>query len=186
MSGTVEFPLLRPRRINESAQILVARLSGGGDWNAARVTPFGVPEYFMASGQDMNDDGWFVGVAPFEEVVQINKKKTETTIEWRASRHDGTEPFDLGAGSGSYAFGVNNEADVVGYLFGHKAFVYLEGLQEVVNLNEAVVGDAADVGFWTDPDTSQIARYINDSGIIAGDGSNWETGWYGFVLTPVP
>jgi hypothetical protein len=97
------------------------------------------------------------------------------------------------------AFGINSGGDVVGHLAREydvssgtitpsRAFLYLESLEQLVNLNEAVVGDEADVAFWTSPDTGQFALYINDAGVITGDlhyrgDTNIQIG---FVLTPVP
>jgi uncharacterized membrane protein len=185
MSGT-QGDSLAARRINESGQILV----DGPSRHATRVLPFGDPEYFhlgwgsYPSAWDMNDSGHFVGSAGFE--VPINKKRT--TTENRAVCHDGNTLLDLGAGKDSFAYGINKHGDVVGrYPTG--GFVYLEEFQQLVNLDNAVVGDETDLSLWFHETSSKWPQRINDAGQIVGDLINYDvlvSGRHAFVLTPIP
>lgn len=177
------------KRINESGQILAQ--GNGANVGAIRVSPpFGVPEYFsgIIECRDINDSGHFVGVGLFE--VPINKRRT--TTEYRAIRHDGTSIFDLGAGS-SRADGINNNGDVVGrrprdpYNGYNKAFVYLEHFQQLVNLDDAILADEADLLLWQDETTEQAVWRINNAGQIAGKISNPylpNPGPHAFILNP--
>lgn len=143
---------------------------------------------------DINDSGQFVGWAQFE--VPINKKRS--THETRAILYDGNSLVDL-VGGGSLANGINSNGDVVGSLAGENTsnitdgFVYLEECEQVVNLDDAVIGDDVDLLLWFDVNSREFPQRINDAGQIAGYVSNSDlivpgviSGTVGFVLTPVP
>jgi probable HAF family extracellular repeat protein len=167
----------KARGLNESSQILV-----GGSGTTIRVFPLGEPEFFDdVYGQAINDIGEFVGSISVE--VPINKKRTTTVT--RAIRHDGVTPLDLGAGDNSCAYGINNHGDVVGTLetdLDTRGFVYLEEFQQLVRLDDAVVGDPIDVARWFDPGIQTHPTETNNIGQISGELSTR----IGFILTPVP
>ena len=180
---------LLTRSINESSQILVSLTRYEGPQSAIRVFPFGDPEYFYSEGSqfevsDINDSGHFVGLASF--VVPINKKRT--TTESRAAYHDGNTLLDLGAG---HARGINNHGDVVGFVNAQPrctGFIYYKELQQVVNLDTAIVGDEMDLFLWFHETSDTSPRRINDAGQIVGSLSNYDLfeGYQAFVLTPIP
>ncbi len=180
--------------INETGQILVSVMPMPSDAieYVIRLTPLGDPDYFYLGScfysYDMNDVGEFVGLASFE--IPINK--TRSTYESRAVRHDGTSILDLGAG---IAWGINNAGDVVGnlprdlYTGRYGAFVYLDALQQFVNLDDAIVGDELDLLLWFESGTYHRTTRINDAGQIIGfiGGSEilGDGNVRGYILTPI-
>jgi len=162
-----------------------------------RVTPDGVVTWFSAPAtrggnmfaDDINDSGQFVGKAAMD--VKRNKS------EYVAYRHDGITALNLGAGHSSNAYGINNHGDVVGYLptrfrydgarprdpLRTPGFVYLDGLDVLVDLDDAVVvgTEEGDLAKWLDYGHT-IPEAINDSGVICGTASS---PYEAFVLTPV-
>jgi len=162
---------------------------------AFRVTPhddgtFGVTWFSSpATGggdmyaRDINDAGQFVGRAHFG--LPPRGKKSAMF----AYRHDGGEDDTALKLEAYNAFAINNNGDVVGYLYPRTrpfrlpGFVYLDGGDEgpdvLVDLDDAVVeGTPEDLAQWQAAEaTTPIA--INDSGVICGRHPE------AFVLTPI-
>jgi probable HAF family extracellular repeat protein len=180
--------------INNATQILGLdedsngrRLFRAFPWDTLETAQFihsPAGEEYYIWGNDLNDDGWFVGETTLE-AVQINKNKVRLRVG--AYKCDGVNFVDLGAGSGSEAYGINNHGDVVGTGIAYGCgFLYLEGVG-LVNLDDAVTGDPVDLGIWFDAETIIYPWRINDSGQIAGRAYIGLLGDYqGFLLTPVP
>jgi hypothetical protein len=165
----------------DSNGTLLFRASPGDTLETAKFFHSPAGEEYPIWGNDMNDDGWFVGRTTLE-AVQINKNKVRLRVG--AYRCDGVNFVDLGAGSGSEAYGINNHGDVVGTGISYGCgFVYLEG-SGLVNLDDAVTGD---LGLWFDAETIIDPQRINDSGQIAGRAYIGLVGAsQAFLLTPVP
>ncbi|MFO7906914.1 MAG: hypothetical protein R6U98_29935 [Pirellulaceae bacterium] len=189
--STAGTPIL-PRGLSDSDQILLDQ----DNLTMIRLYPDDEPEYFYDvhfSGftNNLNNNGEFAGSKLFE--VPINKVKTKTV--WRAIRRDGVAALDLGAGDDSVGLGINNHGDVVGRLprseeLTLNGFVYLQKFQQLVPLDDAVVGDPADVECWLLPGVNISPEVTNDTGQIAGtlrtSGLYYtETTTIAFVLTPV-
>lgn len=144
----------------------------------------------------MNDIGDFVGQAGFPESTKKN-----SSIYEAAYRHDGVSFFELGEGAYS-ATGINNLGDVVGrsssYVRGtslktdpgphRQAFLFLEETQTVYDLDDALVGDPADLALWFQDETAPLDLRINDAGVIVGEFEVRDGGPtpIPFILTPVP
>jgi len=187
-------PLL-PGIASQALSINNLGLIGGKESNggyAYRTSPGFDPEYFTPprgalTFGEMNDSGCFVGAAYL----------VAGSTKMRAFRHDGTSFFDLGAGDGSYALGINNAGDVVGLLPDIRnrktgwtrapGFIYLEGKKTLYNLDNLVVGTSADLAVWRHGASIIRPRRINSSGQIAGDLYNVPLGYVprGFLLKPM-
>lgn len=167
-----------PVGINNQGQVF-GNLYG----DAYRVIPGSAPEWFVspASGYTLynygfNDFGEFCGRALFPG--KGNK------VYDAAYRHDGTNFFEIVKDAD--AFDVNNAGDVAGLLSSGESYVYLEALDALVMLDDAVVGTQSELDFWFAGDTRADPFFINDDGVISGI-IRWTGGPNPlFILTPVP
>jgi probable HAF family extracellular repeat protein len=92
--------------------------------------------------------------------MRIERSNKPLTVKWlRKSRFD-IRPLDTLGGDVSWAHGINNKGQVVGYIrippAKHRAFLWEEGQMELLDLPE---------GF-----DSASARSINEAGIVVGSG----------------
>ena len=185
-----------PRAINNNGQVVgeMAVTGGNVEWWAFRYSPDAEPDQQIellalnekgsvqprSAAWDINNQGWTVGES------YLSSKAWERAFRFK----DSSGIKDLGAFSGkiSQAYAINESGEVVGKSFNgaaYRGFIYIDEFG-MVNLDDLVVGDDADLGDWSAGNV--YPRAINNSGVISGyfTGPGDAVPKVPFVLTPQP
>ncbi len=126
----------------------------------------------------INESGQFVGGTQFV----TPKGKAKFADNYQAYHCiNGVNLEDLGSELGYRGRGINESGDILFRSQGIDGMIYLEGVNTIVNLDDAVTGpEATD---WRD--RRIFATEINDAGQITGHAILGGGNAWGFILTPV-